>query len=177
MRAGLPIALLLAAALAACGSGEPPEAPDAGAADAPLLAFDTVALRIATEADTLPLRAELAATEEQRALGLMERSALPADAGMLFWYPEPQPGSTGFWMFRTRIPLDIAFLGPGGEILAIQAMEPCPSEYPSNCPSYPAGVAFQGALEVNRGFFQRHGIGTGDRVLLPAGLPAPADGP
>lgn len=173
MRSVSPVALLLAAALAACGSGEPAEEPEAVTVDAPLLAFDTVALRIATEADTLPLRAELAATEEQRALGLMERSSLPADAGMLFWYPEPQPGSAGFWMFRTRIPLDIAFLGAGGEILAIQAMEPCPSQYPSYCPSYPAGVEFQGALEVNRGFFQRHGIGTGDRVLLPDGLPDP----
>ncbi len=177
MRAVSPIALLLVAMLASCGSGEPAEEPDAGTVDAPLLAFDTVALRIATEADTLPLRAELATTEEQRSLGLMERSSLPADAGMLFWYTDPQPGSAGFWMFRTRIPLDIAFLGPGGEILAIQAMEPCPSDYPRNCPSYPAGVEFQGALEVNRGYFQRHGIGTGDRVLLPDGLPSPAAGP
>ena len=176
MRAVSPIALLLVAALASCGSGEPSESSAESGADAPLLAFDTVALRIATEADTLPLRAELAATEEQRALGLMERSSLPADAGMLFWYTEAQPGSAGFWMFRTRIPLDIAFLGPGGEILAIQAMEPCPSDYPRNCPSYPAGVEFQGALEVNRGYFQRHGIGTGDRVLLPDALAAPADG-
>ncbi|HEV2734933.1 MAG TPA: DUF192 domain-containing protein [Longimicrobiaceae bacterium] len=173
MRAASPVALLLAAALAACGPGEP----DAGTVDAPLLAFDTVALRVATEADTLPLRAELASTEEQRALGLMERSSLPAGAGMLFWYPEPQPGSAGFWMFRTRIPLDIAFLGPGGEILAIQAMEPCPSQDPRFCPSYPAGVEFRGALEVNRGYFQRHGIGTGDRVLLPDALAAPAGGP
>jgi uncharacterized membrane protein (UPF0127 family) len=177
MRVGLPVSLLLAAALAACGPGEPAEEPDAAGEEAPLLAFDTVALRIATEADTLPLRAELAATDEQRALGLMERSSLPADAGMLFWYPELQPGSAGFWMFRTRIPLDIAFLGAGGEILAIQAMEPCPSQDPRFCPSYPAGVDFHGALEVNRGFFQRHGIGTGDRVLLPAGLPSPAAGP
>jgi uncharacterized membrane protein (UPF0127 family) len=170
MRTGSLVALLLAAALASCGSGESSESPDAGSADTPLLAFDTVALRIAAGADTLPLRAELAATDEKREVGLMERSSLPADAGMLFWYPEIQPGSAGFWMFRTRIPLDIAFLGPDGEIRAIQAMEPCPSEYPANCRSYAAGVEFQGALEVNRGFFQRHGIGTGARVLLPDGL-------
>ncbi len=170
MRAGLAAVLLLAAALASCGSDDASEPPDAGGVDAPLLVFDTVALRIATRTDTLPLRAELAATEEQREVGLMERASLPAGAGMLFWYAELQPGSAGFWMFHTRIPLDIAFLGADGEILAIRAMEPCPSEYPGSCPSYPAGVAFQGALEVNRGFFRRHGIGTGDRVLLPDGL-------
>ena len=161
---------LLAVALASCGSGESSEPPEAGGADAPLLAFDTAAVRIAGRADTLPLRVELALDDEQRQLGLMERSALPAGAGMLFWYPEPQPGSSGFWMFRTRIPLDIAFLGADGEILAVRAMEPCASQDPRWCPSYPAGVEFRGALEVNRGFFQRHGIGPGDRVLLPDAL-------
>lgn len=175
MRSRSAPALLLAAALAACGPGEPPEPPDAGGADAPLLAFDTAAVRIATASDTLPLRVELALSAEQRALGLMERSSLPADAGMLFWYPGPQPADAGFWMFRTRIPLDIAFLGADGEILAVQAMEPCVAQDPRLCPSYPAGVEFRGALEVNRGYFQRHGVRPGDRVLLPGAVTRSAE--
>lgn len=165
----LPILLLvLGLTLPSCGRDQ---SPGADAADTPLLVFDTVALRIATASDTLPLRAELAVTDEQRAMGLMERSALPADAGMLFWFQEPQPDSTGFWMFRTRIPLDIAYLGPEGEIRSIRAMEPCTSPDPRWCPSYPAGAEYRAALEVNRGFFERHGIGVGDRVLLPPVLP------
>jgi uncharacterized membrane protein (UPF0127 family) len=161
---------LLALALASCGAGESSEPSEAAAVDAPLLAFDTAAVRIATGTDTLPLRVELALDDEQRALGLMERPALPADAGMLFWYPQPRPADTGFWMFRTRIPLDIAFLGADGVILAVRAMEPCVAQDPRWCPSYPAGAEFRGALEVNRGFFERHGIGPGDRVLVPGDL-------
>ena len=170
MRFRASLVLLLGAALASCGSGESSEASEAATVDAPLLGLDTAAVRIATGADTLALRVELALDDEHRALGLMERSALPADAGMLFWYPQPQPGSTGFWMFRTRIPLDIAFLGADGTILAVRAMEPCAAQDPRWCPSYPAGAEFRGALEVNRGFFERHGIGPGDRVLLPGDL-------
>jgi hypothetical protein len=170
MRLRPSLALLAALVLASCAPGESSQQSDAAPVEAPLLAFDTAAVRIATGSDTLPLRVELALDEEQRALGLMERPTLPADAGMLFWYPQPQPGSNGYWMFRTRIPLDIAFLGADGVILTIRAMEPCVSQDPRWCPSYPAGAEFRGALEVNRGFFERHGIGPGDRVLLPGGI-------
>lgn len=158
------LTLLCGGALAACGSGEVP------AEEAPALpvAFDTARIRIASGTDTVPLLVELAATPEQRAFGLMVRPSLPPDAGMLFLYDSIQPETSGFWMFRTRIPLQIAFLDSAGTIRAIRSMAPCDSTFARSCPTYPAGVPYRAALEVNEGYFARKGIGVGDRVLIGA---------
>jgi len=158
---------LVAALAAACGPDEQPEA--GRALETPLVAFDTMTLRIETAEDTFRVRAEIAASDEQRSFGLMERTSLAEDAGMLFVYDEPQPAGAGFWMFHTRIPLDIAFIDAGGRIVSILRMEPCESPYPQWCPTYDPGVAYSSALEVNAGYFAERGIRIGDRVM-------PADG-
>lgn len=149
-------------ALTACGADE--SLPEEQAR--PGIAFDTGRLAIVSGSDTIRLPVEIAVTDEQRAYGLMERSSLPEEAGMIFWYPETQPDSAAFWMFRTKIPLDIAFVDSVGVIQSIRSMEPCTSPYPQWCTSYPAGVPFQGAVEVNRGYFASRGIEPGDRLLL-----------
>ncbi|TFH86075.1 DUF192 domain-containing protein [Billgrantia azerbaijanica] len=97
----------------------------------------------------------------------MERDALDEAAGMLFLYPDRQPPWSGFWMFRTRIPLDIAFLDASGRIAAIHAMQPCGSPDPGDCPATRAGVPFRAALEVNAGYFAARGIEVGDCVAWP----------
>jgi uncharacterized protein len=153
---------VVAALLAACRAGDG-SAEESGP---PILAFDTARVRVVSASDTAILRVELAVTDEQRTLGLMARSALAPDAGMIFLYDTLQPDSSGFWMFRTRIPLDIAFLDDEGIIRAIRTMAPCDSTFAASCPSYPAGVPYRAALEVNRGYFDRQGIAVGDRVLL-----------
>jgi uncharacterized protein len=96
----------------------------------------------------------------------MERRTLAENAGMLFLYPTVQPESSAFWMFRTRIPLDIAFVDDSGVIRSIRAMEPCTSDLAQACQSYPAGASYRAALEVNRGYFDRKRIRLGDRVVL-----------
>lgn len=133
----------------------------------PVVAFDTATITIETGDTTLTLRAELARTPEQRAHGLMERASLPQDAGMLFLYPQPQDSTSGFWMFRTRIPLDIAFLDDDGRIIAIRSMVPCGSPNPRVCPVTSPGRPYSGALEVNRGYFEERGVEVGDRVVPP----------
>jgi uncharacterized protein len=133
------------------------------AVDAPV-AFDTVTVVIETEQDQIAMTVELAESQDQRAFGLMERDSLAWEQGMLFVYPDMQSGDSGFWMFRTRMPLDIAFLGEGWQIVAIEEMEPCLEANPRLCPIYSPGVPYVAALEVNRGFFGRHGVGVGDRV-------------
>ncbi|WP_416392081.1 DUF192 domain-containing protein [Alloalcanivorax xenomutans] len=116
--------------------------------------------------DGVPQRilVELADTPEGRARGLMERDQLGEFKGMWFRFERPQPAANGFWMFNTRIPLDIAFLDQSGEILAIRTMQPCTHRDPSACPVYRSDARYSSALEVNAGFFARHGVTPGGRV-------------
>jgi uncharacterized protein len=157
--------LVLCAAAAACDRAAD-DAADGDETWTPLVTFDTTSAHVLTASDTIPLRLEVAEREDQRAYGLMERPHLPADAGMIFTYPADQPHDAGFWMYRTRIPLDIAFLDDAGTILRILPMDPCPSADPRGCRSYPPGVSYRAALEVNRGWFAMHGVTTGDRVVM-----------
>ena len=73
---------------------------------------------------------ELATAPETRTRGLMERSSLPADQGMLFLFEVAQPLS--FWMFNTLIPLDIIFADAERRITSVYASVP-PCRPPSRC--------------------------------------------
>ena len=165
------LALLLVVAAGGC-AGEPPA--DDGAYDH-VMSFDTAQVRLARKGDTLRLALELAVSPEQKSMGLMERRRLADDAGMLFVYDSVQPPDAGFWMYRTRIPLDIAFLDPAGLIRAVRSMTPCAATIAQGCPTYTPDVPYQFALEVNAGYFARYGVGVGDSVLLrDLHAPAPA---
>jgi uncharacterized protein len=131
-----------------------------------VMSFDTTRVRLVRASDTLPLPVELAVKPEQKSMGLMERRHLADDAGMLFVYDSTQPPDAGFWMYRTRIPLDIAFADSAGVIRSIRSMVPCPTEVAQGCPTYTPDVPYQYALEVNAGFFARRGIVVGNTLLL-----------
>lgn len=161
MRRAFWLAVPLAVGIGACDA---PGEQGAGTYES-VMAFDSAAVTIRTAEDTVQVRAEVARTEAQRAHGLMERTRLAEDAGMLFLYPSPQDSSRGFYMFRTRIPLDIAFFDEEGRIISIRTMAPCESPDPSVCRMYRAERPFSGALEVNEGFFEGHGVTEGDLVL------------
>ncbi|WP_075880736.1 DUF192 domain-containing protein [Vreelandella massiliensis] len=113
------------------------------------------------------LSVEVAQTHAQRQKGLMGRAVLHADHGMLFTYEHEQSAYHGFWMYRTLIPLDIAFIDGEGVIVAIKTMLPCESSSPSACRSYAPGKPYRAALEVNAGYFAKRGIAEGDCVTLP----------
>lgn len=103
---------------------------------------------------------EIANTPELRERGLMFRSELDPDAGMLFVFDNDRPRS--FWMKNTVIPLSIAYISANGRILEIHDMEP-QSLTPVRS-RYPARYA----LEVNRGRFSEVGVAVGDTVDLTA---------
>ena len=147
-------------------------ADDAGAYEH-VMAFDTARLRFGRLSDTLQLVLELAVSPEQKSMGLMERRLLAPHAGMLFVYDSIQPGDAGFWMYRTRIPLDIAFLDSAGVIRSVRSMTPCPTTIAQGCPTYTPDVPYRFALEMNAGYFARNGINVGDSLLL-RNLPKPA---
>jgi uncharacterized membrane protein (UPF0127 family) len=115
---------------------------------------------------SLPITLEIAESPGERRRGLMERESLPAEVGMLFVYDSPRDPDQGFWMYRTLIPLDIAYLDSNGIIRAIRAMEPCPAGQGRDCPVYTAGVSFSRALEMNQGYFESKGVTTGDRLSM-----------
>lgn len=132
----------------------------------PILPFDSTDIRLVSDSDTVQIRAELALSNDQKMVGLMDRQRLGENAGMVFVYDSTQPPDAGFWMYRTRIPLDIAFADSAGVIRAIVRMEPCETTIPQGCPSYPPNVAYQYALEVNAGFFAARGITVGWQLML-----------
>jgi uncharacterized membrane protein (UPF0127 family) len=153
-------ALAATALLLGCGS----EA-DSAAATA-VVQFDTGTVVIETGTDTIHLKVEVASTETQQQYGLMDRTKLAPDHGMLFLYDSVQDTSSGFWMFRTKIPLDVAFIDSTGSVVAVRSMEPCKSPQPQWCTPYTPEKRYQSGLEVNQGFFQQHGIGVGAKVRL-----------
>jgi len=107
--------------------------------------------------DGVPLQVEIAQDEETRSQGLMYREELPEDQGMLFVFSEQRVLS--FWMRNTFIPLDIAFIDSEGKIVDIQRMEPL-----DESKLYVSAAPAQYALEVNAGWFERHGVKVGSRV-------------
>lgn len=116
---------------------------------------------IETDDGSVLVNAEVADTPERTQLGLMHRTELADDAGMVFLFF--QDTASGFWMKNTLIPLSIAFFDERGEIVAILDMEPCEED---PCPIYDPGATYRGALEVNQGAFDEWGVEIGDIVRL-----------
>jgi len=102
------------------------------------------------------LRAELAASEEEKRTGLMFRRSLGEDSGMLFVYEHE--GQWAMWMKNTLIPLSVAFIDRRGHILNIEDMQPLTLD------SHQAAGPAKYALEMNQGWFAKRGIKKGDRV-------------
>jgi uncharacterized protein len=159
----LATVMTLCTTLAACQHGDLP--PDVSR-ESPVIPLDTGYVRIETADEVFELSVEIAESPEQQRIGLMGRTFLPEDEGMLFIYPEEQPGSAPFYMFRTLIPLDIAFFDGEGRIVSILHMEPCEKPVAAWCNRYPPGVPYHGALEVNQGLLASRGVGVGDQIVL-----------
>jgi uncharacterized membrane protein (UPF0127 family) len=124
----------------------------------------TFAVRLSQGDNAATVTVEIAATTTERQQGLMFRQEMAEDAGMLFLFPTDARG--GFWMRNTYIPLDIAYIGGDGRVQEIRAAQPL--DETNLVPAQP----YRYVLEVNQGWFERHGMGIGARVELPEELPA-----
>ncbi len=99
------------------------------------------------------VQAEIAATEQSRSYGLMNRASLPEDHGMLFVFE--QADKVCFWMKNTPLPLSIAFIDDQGKITNIESMQP--QTLQAHCPVRPIRYA----LEMEQGWFSLRQIGPG----------------
>jgi uncharacterized membrane protein (UPF0127 family) len=102
------------------------------------------------------IHAEVAQTDQEREIGLMFRTALPPQNGMIFVFE--QPGVQCFWMRNTLIPLAAAFIDDDGRIVNVAEMAPKTEN--SHCSDKP--VRF--VLEMNKGWFDKRGFKPGFRL-------------
>lgn len=103
------------------------------------------------------VNAEMALTPKQEQTGLMFRTNLAENDGMIFAFPRPVQAS--FWMKNCTLPLSCAYITPNGAIAEIHNLEPN-----NTTPVVASSPNIQYVLEVNQGWFQRHGVTAGTFV-------------
>ena len=125
-----------------------------------------------TELPTIPvtlpsgkvIRAELATEPRDQQRGLMFRTSLAPDHGMLFVFPAPAANHP-FWMYHTLIPLDILWIDSHRRIVFVSPQTPpCPSENAPECPNYGGQAVAQFVLELPAGSIASHGLKAGDTL-------------
>ena len=100
---------------------------------------------------------EIAEDEFRREVGLMGRTSLEQNQGMLFIFPDERP--VAFWMKNTILPLDMVFINSKNRIVTIHK-----NTTPFSEQTYPSDSPVQYVLEVNAGFTDRNGVRVGDTV-------------
>jgi uncharacterized membrane protein (UPF0127 family) len=137
MRASVALALVAASASAAC---PPPEI-----------------LEVETSSGVAAFHVEIVDTPETRARGLMFRTDLAREQGMLFLFPESAPRT--FWMKNTPLSLDMLFMGPAGVVCGL-----IERATPHSLDPRPSGCDASAVLEINGGLSREMGISVGARV-------------
>jgi uncharacterized membrane protein (UPF0127 family) len=163
MRTFIVAFFLLALLLAGCGSSgtgatASPRAESTGGA--PGSELRTVTIDSSGD-DEVKVQVEIADSPDELARGLMGRTTLGENRGMLFVFPDEELRS--FWMKNTLIPISIAYMDSDGRIVDLQDMKPLDDDPPNYVSTEPAKYA----LEVNQGFFKERGVKVGDRAELP----------
>lgn len=102
------------------------------------------------------IEAEVAATDRDRQVGLMNRREMPPQRGMLFVFDHENTHC--MWMRNTYLPLSVAFIDARGVIINIADMKPQTED--NHCAKVPARYA----LEMNVGWFAQRGIKPGMKL-------------
>lgn len=122
----------------------------------PVSGLPVVGLSVTHAGKRHKFRVEVARSDAEQQRGLMFRTEMAADEGMIFPYSPPQ--RVAFWMKNTVIPLDIIYIGPDRRILNIALAQPYDRRpLPSSGP-----VAL--VLEINGGRAAELGLVPGDKV-------------
>lgn len=124
-----------------------------------ILPVDPAPLIIEASGGERRFSVEVADDDRERSAGLMFRTRMNDDHGMLFVFENTRRLS--FWMKNTPMPLDLIFIGADGHIVGILAGEPY-----SIAPIAPEGPS-RFVLELKAGTAEKAGIAGGDRVRHP----------
>lgn len=153
------VALSLVCALPGCSAGG---AGAAGTSDQRAPAMVGVNIQSANGVHRFSV--ETAKTEDDQQRGLMFRTDIPKDGGMLFapYPPEGPPRVASFWMKNTPSPLDIIFIRADGTIAHIAENTTPFSETPVE-----SGEPVAAVLELRGGRTAELGISEDDKVSWP----------
>ena len=105
---------------------------------------------------------ELATDDASREHGLMDRTQMDADHGMLFVFDDDAPRA--FWMKNTKIALDMLFFDGANKLVSVQHnVPPCQHD---PCPAYSSGAPARYVLELNAGQAEKLGLTSGDELIV-----------
>ncbi len=158
MRLAICLAAGLLLACSPQGAAEPASnSPAEGGATHPVSGLEIIPLTVSTGEAVHSFRVEVAASQEAQTQGLMFRTELAPDEGMIFPTEIPVPRS--FWMRNTPLPLDLIFIGEDRKIRNIAAMAE-----PYSLTSIPSEGPVIAVLELIGGRAAELGIEPGDSV-------------
>lgn len=112
--------------------------------------------RVTLSAGIHQMDIQVALTPEQHQIGLMYRTEMPQNEGMLFVFQAPSKQC--FWMKNTLLPLTAAFVADDGTIVNLEDMKPQTTD--SHCSLKPVRYV----LEMNQGWFGKKGLKAGSKL-------------
>lgn len=160
------VAVLLVVGFGACVAEGANEPDDPALREARIEGFGEIAIRISPQPNQIEC-ALLAATETQRAQGLMRVTDLEGYPGMVFRFS--QDTQAAFHMRNTPMPLSIAWFSSGGDLVSTADMAPCLDS--NDCPVYAAAGPYRYAIEVPQGQLDALGIVAGAKLEVLGACP------
>ena len=147
------------------GADRPADPTVAMAGEGALASFGEIAVRVARgDGSVSEWCALLAATSAARRQGLMGRRDLAGYDAMVFRFDAPT--TSPFYMYRTVLPLSIAFVGGDGRVVSTADMAPCESDDPAACPTHGPRAPYRHAVETLAGGLPGLGLVEGAAVTF-----------
>jgi uncharacterized membrane protein (UPF0127 family) len=124
---------------------------------------DEIGLTQITFPNGVRINAETMRDEMELVKGMMFRDSLPEGRGMLFIHPDED--IFHYWMYQTKMPLDIIWMDHDRRIVEMALnTPPCKSKNARDCTNYGGNFKSKYALEVNAGVASKDGLKVGDTL-------------
>lgn len=125
--------------------------------------IDAINLRQITMPGGTIVQAEVLTRREHMMSGMMFRSTLAPDRGLLFVHVKP--GKFSYWMHNVKVPLDIIWMDTEHTIVEISAnTPPCLEADPVRCPHFGGAEDSQFVLELAAGMAEKYGLRKGTKL-------------